>query len=348
MAALLSPYGLHAVKDDVASWASARLGRALEIDGELQLDVGQTITVSATGVRLANAAWGRRPDMLTADRVLIEVDAMSIVSRGPIVITQIDVAGLDLLLERTDAGDQNWDFDTPDRDDDEPWMTSLAYVVDRVDMPGAHVQFIGPRLDRPLDLALTEFRQQRGASDMLELTATGRANDVDLTLSGRIGPFENLVAAKAFNVSVDGHLGELALTVNARIDDLAQPIDSEIHVDLHAPDAGYVAATLGVRNLGNGPFTLALSISPALDGKGVRGSIVGRVGEFDIAGDGELDEPTRMGKLAMRTTITGPDVSLLGGLIGIDRLPSERFRLTATIRRLESVLLIDAARSRAA
>ena len=228
-----------------------------------------------------------------------------------------------------------------------PWLTSLPYVVDRIDMPAAHVQFIGPRLDRPLDLRLNELRQQRGASDMLELTANGRANDVELTLNGRVGPFANLVAAKAFNVSVDGHVGELALSVNARIDNLAQPIDSEINVDVHAPDAAYVATTLGVRNLGNGPFTLALSISPALDGKGVRGSIVGRVGEFDIAGDGELDEPTRMGKLTLRTEITGPDVSLLGGLIGIDRLPAERFRLTATIRRVRVTALDRRGRSRA-
>ncbi len=255
--ALLSPYGLHAVRDDLTAWASARLGRTLQIEGELQLAVGRRISVSATGVRLANAAWGRRPDMLIADRVLVEIDALSLLSRAPIVITRIDVAGLDLSLERTEDGDENWLFEASDSDDDgTPWLTSLPYVVDRIDMPAAHVQFIGPRLDRPLDLRLNELRQQRGASDMLELTATGRANDVELTLSGRIGPFANLVAAKAFNVSVDGHVGELALSVNARIDNLAQPIDSEINVDVHAPDADYVATTLGVRNLGNGPFTL--------------------------------------------------------------------------------------------
>ncbi len=344
VAALLSPYGLHAVSDDLAAWTSARLGRELRIDGELKLEVGRQISISATDVHLANAPWGRRPDMLSADRVLIEIDALSVLSRSPtIVITRIDVAGLDLLLERTAQGDENWQFDTDDdADSGTPWLTSLPYIVDRIDMPAAHVQFIGPRLDRPLDLRL-ELRQQRGASDMLELTANGRANDVDLTLSGRIGPFANLIAAKAFNVSVDGHLGEMSLSVNARIDDLAQPNDSEIHVDLQAPDAAYVAATLGVRSLGDGPFTLALSISPALDGKGVRGSIVGRVGEFDIAGDGELDEPTRMGKLTVRTQITGPDVSLLAGLAGIDLLPPERFRMTATLRRVESLLMIDAA-----
>jgi hypothetical protein len=341
--ALLSPYGLHAVRDDVAAWASGHLGRALRIDGDLQLSVGHQIVVTATSVRLANAEWGRRPDMLTADRVLVAVDTASLLSRAPLVIDQIEVAGLDLLLERTATGEQNWEVDGIGGTRDDDTSPLLSYVVDRVDIPGARIQFIGPRLDRPLNLRLDELRQQRGTSDMLELTASGRANDVDLTLTGRIGPFDNLIAAKSFNVSIDGRVGELSLAVGARIDDLAHPNDSEINVDLRAPDARYVATTLGVRNLGEGPFSLALSISPALDGKGVRGSIVGRIGEFDVSGDGELDEPDQMGKLTLRTQISGPDVSLLAGLAGVDLLPPERFKLTATIRRAESVLVIDAA-----
>ena len=97
-------------------------------------------------------------------------------------------------------------------------------------------------------------------------------------------------------------------------------------------------STLGVRNLGNGPFNLALSVSPAPDGKGVRGSVVGKIGEFDISGDGELSEPTEMGNLTLRTEISGPDVSLLAGIVGFDRLPPEQFHFVATVRRTGSLL----------
>ena len=341
---LLSPYGLHYVRNDLAAWASAQLGRALHIDGELRLQVGSHLQLSATGVRLANPAWASRPDMLVADRVSVEVDAFSLLSRAPtLIVTEIEIDGLDLKLERTVDGDENWEFTLPARDDATPWLSALPYVIDRIALPGAHIQFVGPRLERPLDLRLVEVNQQRGAGDMLELTIRGQANETELNFNGQIGPFENLVAAKAFSVSAEGNLGELSLDLKARIDDIARPVDSEAYLELRGPDAAYVASILGVRNLGSGPFSLGMSISPAPNGPGVRGSLVGRIGEFDIAADGELAEPSVMGRLNFKTQITGPDVSLLAGLAGIDVLPAERFRLVATLRRTGGLLQIDEA-----
>ena len=50
-----------------------------------------------------------------------------------------------------------------------------------------------------------------------------------------------------------------------------------------------------------------------------------------------------MGNLTLRTEVSGPDVSLLAGLVGFDRLPPERFHLVATVRRTGSLLQIDQA-----
>ena len=341
---LLSPYGLHAVRADLTSWASAQLGRALHIDGELSLQVGRHLQLSAMGVRLANPVWASRPDMLLAQRVLVEVDAFSLLTRSPtLIVTEIKIDGLDLKLERTADGDENWELELQASDDTTPWLSALPYVIDQVALPGAHIQFVGPRLERPLDLRLVEVNQQRGAGDMLELTVRGQANETELNFSGQIGPFENLIAAKAFSVSAEGHLGELSLDLKARIDDLARPVDSEANLELRGPDAAYVASILGVRNLGDGPFSVGMSISPAPNSPGVRGSLVGRIGEFDIAADGELAEPSVMGRLTFRTQVTGPDVSLLAGLAGIDLLPAERFQLVATLRRTGGLLQVDEA-----
>ena len=50
-----------------------------------------------------------------------------------------------------------------------------------------------------------------------------------------------------------------------------------------------------------------------------------------------------MGNLTLRTEVSGPDVSLLAGIVGFDRLPPEQFHLAATLRRTGSVLQIDQA-----
>jgi uncharacterized protein involved in outer membrane biogenesis len=343
VAGLFTTIGQHAVRDGITSWTTEKLGRAVRI-GDVRLQLGRNIQISATDVHLANVAWGSRADMLVAARLGIELDAQSLLSRSPtVIVNEIRVDGLDVLLERNTDGDANWEFEVPPREPGSPWLSTLPIVVDRVALPGAHFQFIGPRLDRPLDVRFDEINQQRGTGDMLDFTASGRANDTDLELNGQVGPFANLVAAKAFSASLDAKVGELSLSVKARVDNLARPIDSEAHVELNGPDAAYVTSTLGVRNLGNGPFNLSLSVSPAPDGTGVRGSVVGRIGEFDISGDGELSEPTDMGRLTFRTEVTGPDVSLLAGIVGFDLLPPERFHLVAAIRRTGELVQIDQA-----
>lgn len=342
--ALVSPAGQRTVQNAFDSWATERLGRSASIDGVLTLQLGRDIVIDATNVHLANVEWGSRADMLVADRVTIKIDALSLLSRSPtLIVDEVGVDGLDLLLERNEDGANNWAFPQRPERSESHWLSALPVVVDRVSLPGARLRFIGPRLDRPLDISFEQITQQRGAGDMLEFAATGRANDADLSVTGQIGPFANLVAGKAISTSIDGHLGQMNWAIRARIDNIARPVDSEVDVEVRGPDAAYVATTFGVRDLGDGPFNFTLSVSPAPDGHGVRGSVIGQIGRFDISGDGELSEPTQMGKLTLRTEISGPDVSLLAGLAGFDRLPPEQFHLVATIRRTGSLLEIDQA-----
>ena len=44
---------------------SSATGRAFHIDGDLGVDLGRTITVSADGLRLANPAWSQQAEMAT-------------------------------------------------------------------------------------------------------------------------------------------------------------------------------------------------------------------------------------------------------------------------------------------
>ena len=202
--------------------------------------------------------------MLSATHVMVVIDALSLLSRSPtLIVNQIRIDGLDLLLERNADGDANWHFDMPASEPGAPWLTKLPLVVDGVALPGAHVVLVAPRLDRPLDLRFDEINQQHGTGDMLQIAANGQANGTDLRITGQIGPFANLITAQGFSAAIDGTLGELSLSIKARVDSLANPVDSEADIELNGPDAAYVASTLGVRNLGNGPFNFALSVSPA-------------------------------------------------------------------------------------
>jgi uncharacterized protein involved in outer membrane biogenesis len=338
--ALFSPAGERFVRDRFVAWASAALGREVGVDGDLVLEPGIHLRATATGLRLANAAWGSEPQMVTAQRISIVVDLRSLFGET-LIVDEIAADALSVLLERTAEGAQNWDFELPSTEDEEPWLSSLPVIIDRVTMPGARLRFIGPRLTRPLDIQLAALEQARAADDMLDATLLGRVNETELELRARAGPFVGLVAAKDFRIDLHGTLGELALDGSIRVDDLAHPIRTEAALRVRGPDAAYLTEKLGMRRLGDGPLDLAATVQPAANGRGITGAFSGKIGGFDIDTSAELDEPARMAKLTLDARVSGPDLSLLGGLAGVEGLPAEPFRLAAKLRRVGQTLRIE-------
>jgi uncharacterized protein involved in outer membrane biogenesis len=312
-------------------WASERLQRPLHIDGRVSLHAGRTLRLTAEGVRLANAEWGSRSEMLVISRMVVEVDALSLLRR-PVIVRRIEIDGFDLLLERQGDGANNWDFGS-EATQDSSWPTRLPVVVERVSLPGARIRFKGPRLDRPLDVRFERLEQQRSAGGMLELAGQGLANEERIGFTAQVGPFAGLVAGRQFGVVADGRFGDLDLDMDLRVDDLARPVNTQLDLKIRGPGAEYLGTRFGVRNLGTGPLDLDASIRPSADGAGVVAELTGQLGQFSIKAHTELADPAEMRKLRATLQVAGPDLGFAGGLAGVDRLPAEPFRLAIDVDR---------------
>ena len=84
--------------------ASAAFGRPVSI-GELRVAPGRWITVDLSGARLGNAAGGSRPAMAEIGRLTAQVDAVSLLRGGPVVVRRLAVeavasTGLDPIRRR--------------------------------------------------------------------------------------------------------------------------------------------------------------------------------------------------------------------------------------------------------
>ena len=167
---------------------------------------------------------------------------------------------------------------------------------------------------------------------MLVLSASGQANDVALKLGTSIGPLANLLKGEQISFAVDGEVGELTLKATGHVDDLGTPADTQVALNISGPDADYVTRTLGVRNLGSGPLHLEAGIAPAADKRGISGTVSGVFGELTIEGSGELVDPADLKKLGLKLQVSGPDLSLIGGLVDIDQLPAEAFDARGGLR----------------
>ena len=62
-----------AYKSEITAALTEATGRELSIDGDFKIRFGIRPSVTAKGVKLANASWGSRPHMMTAERFEAEI-----------------------------------------------------------------------------------------------------------------------------------------------------------------------------------------------------------------------------------------------------------------------------------
>jgi uncharacterized protein involved in outer membrane biogenesis len=82
-------------------------GRVLTIDGDATLELTLPPRIVLQDVRLKNARWARRPDMLRARQVEITLNPLSAISGGN-TVSQIRLDGADVAFETSATGDGNW------------------------------------------------------------------------------------------------------------------------------------------------------------------------------------------------------------------------------------------------
>ncbi len=324
------------LKRPLTAWVSAQLGRPFVIDGELAIRAGNTLYLSAEGVRIPDVSAGVGPDMLAIERLAIEVDTWSLLER-PVVVRRVDIDGADLQLNKSET-----DADAADGDDgDFEWPESLPVLISEIVISGSRVLFTAPRLSRPVDLRLTRLTQTHVASGVLKLDGEGQLNELPLRIQGSAGPFDNLLSARDFGIAVNVAAGDVHIGVETRIDSLANPSGSTFKVTLRAPDTDYLRTNLGLRDLGPGPVELDGEASPDPGGEGLRGSLKGRIGQFTVEASGELADPATMKKASLNIDLSGPDLEFAGAVAGIDHLPAEAFRLKSSLTREQDRLRID-------
>jgi len=107
--AFLLFFDASSVAPRLAAAVQAATGRALTIEGPVDLVAGFTPKLTVEKVGLANIPGGSRPQMLTAARLEAELGLIALL-RGEVQIKRLSLQAPDLLLERDAAGRPNWRF----------------------------------------------------------------------------------------------------------------------------------------------------------------------------------------------------------------------------------------------
>ena len=189
-------------KGPVERAVQAKTGREFHIGGNLDVDLGRTLTVRADGLTFANAEWSKTPRMASADRAEIDLRAWPLL-RGQIRIPEIRLTRPDLLLETAPGKDQpgNWDFLGPS-DGDPP-------VLQRMLVEDGRLKFLDAagKTDILVSLNSGKPRDADSAPPLL-VNGKGRWQGNPFTLDGNTeSPLELTNSDHPFRIHLDGRAG---------------------------------------------------------------------------------------------------------------------------------------------
>jgi hypothetical protein len=340
--ALLLTLDLGFLRKLVEHQASLATGRALSIDGSLSIRLGRTIRVEARGVRLANADWVEDSDMLHLERVYIALDAASLWQDAPPTILQLELEGLEASLVEDANGRVNWVLGQDAAIQDGPGMTSLPFLLLDARVERARIEWRHPDLARPMQLNVSQFRQNLDEDGHIETSLAGTVNDIPLALDGVVGPWDRLLSGDELNIRGQGRLGQGSFSIEGRFDNIWTPAQPEIRLLANAPSLKTLTERLGLPQLGDGIIDIDLITRPTAGKVLVEANI--DVGPLHVGLSADM--PTIMGfeHASLETEAAGPDFGSLARWAGFPGWPEQPFTLEARLRQPDKGLRIDALR----
>jgi len=269
-------------------------GRALSIDGRLQLAISLHPLLSVEGVHLANAAGGSRANMVDVQRLEIRLNLWSLLS-GNLLVEYVNLVRPDILLETLADGSDNWifagaasgEYPAADAPDESASTPTILPQVHRVMISEAKLSYHDAASGRMESIKIPhlELWEDGDGDDVpLHLRVEGEYRKTPLTLQGTLGSLHALLANQPLDVALHSAMAGVELRVNGR---MAHPLDGSgiaLDIELSAPGMGGLAKLMEMPLALDAPLSFKAMLKDHPDGFELLG-MQARLGDNDIAGD---------------------------------------------------------------
>mgnify|MGYP001825996863 FL=1 len=312
------------IAKSTAKWLGTKLARSLVVNGDADILWGNPLRIRASRVELSNPPWAEDPLMARAAELEVAVDLTSLRGDQPLLLTELIIRDLEGELVRNEDGDANWQFGDPDGDG------GANFVVRELHVTNGKLRVRRPDFE-PVDITIAELAQTENADGLLETTLLGSYNDRPVTATGQVGPFRNLIAGRNVGGLLRASLGTLKIDGFGTIDDLNNPRQPELRLNISAPDAIEVASMLGIDFNRPSDIELALRIDPA--DTGISFTAGGRWATTNLDFRGVVRDLPTLDGVELQATGDGNDLQGFLRLFGAPSVPQAPFRFAGDLTR---------------
>ena len=209
---------LDSYRKHIENIATRAIGRQIEINGHIELNLYPHPEVIINDVFLANAKWGTEPTMVSVGHGDFAINFWSLFS-DTILLRRVRLNDVSVLLERNDQRVGNWVMETnapsagpeerTDQDHDE--IVVLPLMVDRVESSNISVIVRAPeRTDQVYHVSSLSLQPDNTGN--LILKSSGELLGNSMILNGEITSRESIIANGAVKLDLQASLGDAHLT----------------------------------------------------------------------------------------------------------------------------------------
>lgn len=276
----------------VAEKVKNATGRDFEIMGDLRLSIGMTPALVAEEVRLQNAPFGTRAEMIKARRLEAEVALLPLLL-GRVEITRLALIGPDILLETDEQGRGNWDFSR----DDEPAAYARPATAEQaaLDLPNLDavtienglLTFRNGRTGKTTKIEVVHFNGWSASRRApLEVDLEAAFDGVPFHVAGQLGAFVTLGSPGAFPVELTVDLADFQTVVKGTVNRPLAPTSSKLSVEATGNNLKGLSALLQIP-LPAGPLAFFGQVTGE-NGTFTVSDITAKLGGSDLMGSASL------------------------------------------------------------
>jgi uncharacterized protein involved in outer membrane biogenesis len=208
----VSRFDVNRLKPIITQQVQSAIAREITIEGDIRLKIGLAPTLITGPVKLRNADWGSRPDMLTVDEVELRIGLLALLSKK-IVFKRLLLVKPEVWVEQNaDGRRNNWQFDEApaERPPSSPQTASTPYEVhlEEVKIQDGNLILHDLKTGETNGIEITKLTLDRQDGPLpLKIALKGGYNKKGIALEGGISLLSDLLTPSkdwSFDLAIKG------------------------------------------------------------------------------------------------------------------------------------------------
>ena len=240
--------------DDFYRWAmrqaiEGRIDREIRVDGSFSFDVGLEPTLIVTDVSIENAPWADKKQMARAGRVEVQIALKELFS-GTILIPRLVVEDIDLDLETSAYGENNWEVASASGEEDATAAQDgfIYLLFEFVSLKNIAVTHEDRQSGRDTEILLDFLHKKQTADDTsFDIQGEGSFNRRSFNITGRFGSIEEALSATGpYPLELMLRSSSLVIDLKGTMENLREAKGFDASLVLRTPSINEVLKTLNI------------------------------------------------------------------------------------------------------